>query len=116
MFTSEKATNKNFNDINNDAKKVKNDALRVKDEAIDYAKSNSDSVLSDVKGKAREAGKNVYDFFKTNRQKLINAEETAARRISDRPLTSGAALLAAGFILGNLFTRSKRALRSDRRD
>lgn len=114
MFTEK---NKDFNDISKDAKKVKNDAIRVKDEAVSYAKENSDTVISEAKSKAREAGKNVYDFFKSNKQKLIDAEETASRKIKNNPLTSASVLLASGFILGSLFSRaSSRPAKRSRRD
>jgi len=105
MFNPEK-NNKSFDDVNKDAKKLKDDTSSyVKSE---FAKSDASDAVNQAKDKAREAGKNVYDFFKNNTGKLRQAEENASRTISSNPLISAAAIFATGWILGALLKRNRK--------
>ncbi len=92
---------KSFDDVNRDAKKLK-------DDTSSYLQSDPSDALDRAKGKAREAGKNVYDFFKSNSGKLKKAEESASRTISSNPLASAAAIFAAGLVLGSALKRSRK--------
>ncbi len=109
MFNPEKEKSiKNFDDVSKDAKRLKDDSIKLKDEAVSYAKSNADEAIGDAKAKAREAGKNVYDFLNRNSKKLKDAEETTVRTIKDNPLVSAGTAFAAGLILGSIFKRSRK--------
>jgi len=102
MFTAEKDKNvKSFDDINKEAKKIK-------DETASYAKSNSNEAMNETKDVAREAGKNVYDFFNRNYKKLKGAEESASHTIKSNPLASAAAIFATGLVIGSALRRSRK--------
>lgn len=104
MYNAEKEKEKNmknFDDLSNQAKKTK-------DEAVSYIKSEAKDGIRTAKEKARDAGKNVSEFLKTNGQRLRDAEERAERTIRSNPVTSTAAAFAAGLVLGALVKGSRR--------
>jgi ElaB/YqjD/DUF883 family membrane-anchored ribosome-binding protein len=103
MFNNEKEKNiKSFNDAAKEAKKVK-------DETVSYVKENAEEALDQAKYTAREAGKNVYNFFKRNSTKLKDAEENAVSTIRTNPLASAAAIFATGLVVGAILKRSRKA-------
>ena len=103
MFNAEKEKNvKNFDDVSKEAKKLK-------DETVFYVKSNPNEAINEAKDKAREAGKDVYDFFKRNTAKLKDTSESAAHTIRVNPLTSAAAIFATGLIIGSALKGSRKS-------
>jgi ElaB/YqjD/DUF883 family membrane-anchored ribosome-binding protein len=103
MYNTEKDKSiKSFDEINKEASKLK-------DDSISYLKSKPADAVNEVKDKAKEAGKNVYDFFKRNTAKLKDSSKVAADTISVNPLTSAAAIFATGLIVGSIFNRSRKA-------
>ena len=106
MFNPEK-DNKNiktFDDVNKDAKKLKDDSIL-------YIKSDSDDAIRSTKERAREAGKNVSEFFRNNSKKLKTAEESASRTIKSNPLASAAVVFATGIVVGSALRRTRRIVK-----
>jgi ElaB/YqjD/DUF883 family membrane-anchored ribosome-binding protein len=103
MYIAEKDKGiKSFDDVSKEAAKLK-------DETVSYLKNKPEEALNEVKDKARDAGKNVYNFFKRNTEKLKDQSEVAAETIKTNPLTSAAAVFATGLVIGAILNRSRKA-------
>ena len=71
-------------------------------------KNINDETVLEAKDKAREAGKNVYNFFKRNSAKIKDTSQNAANTIRSNPLKSAAAIFAAGLVIGSLLKKSRK--------
>ncbi len=106
MFNAEKENKnvKSFDEISKEAKKVK-------DDSIAYIKSDSSDAIRSSKERAREAGRNISEFFRNNSKRLKTTEESAARTIRSNPIASAAAIFASGLVLGAALKRSKKIVK-----
>ncbi len=110
MYVSEKEA-KNVKNLDDAARQAK----KLKDETVDYVRSETKEAMTDAKARARDAGRDVAEFFKENGKKLRDVEEKASDKIRANPMASAAAIFASGLVVGALLKGSGRSRREDAR-